>query len=123
MIAGAPIARLRVVLSPRFRITTSTFCYAAVVSVVCLLFAHRWEHVELATRRVQHYMHRRPYDQLNIPNISWVEDGPMSQANFPAPYLNHRYTHFHAAVRSQQDTYRDGTTGRFVSVLANIDCT
>jgi hypothetical protein len=53
---------------------------------------------------------------------SWVSNVPISEARFPAPHSAYRYTRLHAAVRSQEDTYRNGT-GRYVSVLANIQGT
>lgn len=46
----------------------------------------------------------------------------VGRAWFPAPFEQHRWTFFHATVRTQNDTYRQtGADARFLEILAFIE--
>lgn len=94
------------------------FCCAIFGTLLLAGLAHRSERVHVTTEGVYHFLtHGRPPG-----STSWVSTGPISQRSFPDPYAQHQYTRLHAAVQSQEDTFRNGT-GRFVSVLLSIEGT
>jgi hypothetical protein len=102
-------------------VSTSRACAGAFLALLLLAITYPSARVQDTAVTLQRYLHRTSLLQSRRAS-SWYSNVPIWEGIFPAPYTDYRYTRLHAAVQSQQNTYRNGT-GRFVSVLANIEGT